>query len=90
MRSVWEAGAELPHFDALSGDRRTDVLIIGGGIAGVLCAYRLAEAGVKGIWNFSNQELSLPDFPDVVIENMHMGDSLMMLCYAMKEKEEGR
>lgn len=53
-------------------------------------AYRLAEAGVKGIWNFSNQELSLPDFPDVVIENMHMGDSLMMLCYAMKEKEEGR
>ena len=49
MRSVWEAGAELPHFEALSGDRRTDVLIIGGGIAGVLCAYRLAEAGVDYI-----------------------------------------
>ena len=53
-------------------------------------ARRLAEAGIKGIWNFSNQELSLPDYPDVVIENMHMGDSLMMLCFAMKEKEEGR
>ena len=53
-------------------------------------ARRLAAAGVKGIWNFSNQELTLPDHPDVVIENMHMGDSLMMLCYAMKEKEEGR
>ena len=53
-------------------------------------ARRLAAAGVKGIWNFSNQELSLPDYPDVVIENMHMGDSLMMLCYAMKEKGERR
>lgn len=53
-------------------------------------ARRLAAAGVKGIWNFSNQELTLPDYPDVIIENMHMGDSLMMLCYAMKEKEDGR
>ena len=53
-------------------------------------ARRLAAAGVKGIWNFSNQELSLPDHPDVLIENMHMGDSLMMLCYAIKEKEEDR
>lgn len=53
-------------------------------------ARRLARAGVKGIWNFSNQELALPDYPDVLIENMHMGDSLMMLCYAIKEKEDGR
>ncbi len=53
-------------------------------------ARHLAAAGIKGIWNFSNQELILPDYPDVIIENMHMGDSLMMLCYSMKEKEEGR
>ena len=53
-------------------------------------ARRLAAAGIKGIWNFSNQELTLPEYPDVIIENMHMGDSLMMLCYAMKEKEDGR
>ena len=53
-------------------------------------ARRLAAAGIKGIWNFSNQELTLPDYPDVIIENMHMGDSLMMLCYAVKEKEDGR
>lgn len=48
----------------------------------------MAEAGIRGIWNFSNQELALPDYPDVIIENMHMGDSLMMLCYSMKEKDE--
>ena len=51
-------------------------------------ARMMAEAGVRGIWNFSNQELTLPDYPDVIIENMHMGDSLMMLCYGLKEQEE--
>ena len=48
----------------------------------------LAAAGVCGIWNFSNMELALPDYPDVTIENMHMGDSLMLLCYNLKEKRE--
>ena len=49
MVSVWQAGAELPHFDGLSGDMETEVLIVGGGIAGLLCAYRLAEAGADCI-----------------------------------------
>ena len=49
-------------------------------------AVTLAEAGVIGIWNFSNMELKLPDFPDVTIQNMHMGDSLMTLCYQMASK----
>ena len=51
-------------------------------------ALRLARAGVKGIWNFSNMELSLPDCPDVLIENIHMGDSLMLLCYRLKDEAE--
>ena len=50
-------------------------------------ARRLAKAGVKGIWNFSNMELSLPESPDVLIENIHMGDSLMLLCYRLKDEE---
>lgn len=45
MNSIWEKSAELPRFQPLQGDLRTDVLIIGGGMAGVLCAYRLARAG---------------------------------------------
>lgn len=46
MNSVWSASAALPHFDILHGDISTDVLIIGGGLAGILCAQRLKEAGV--------------------------------------------
>lgn len=43
-------------------------------------ATSLINLGIKGFWNFSHYDLSL-DFPDVAIENVHMGDSLMTLCY---------
>ena len=36
-------------FPALEGDKRTDVLVIGGGMAGVLCALKLQKAGVDYI-----------------------------------------
>ena len=47
MRSLWKETAALPEFPELVGDVRTDVLIIGGGIAGILTAYLLHEKGVK-------------------------------------------
>ena len=46
-------------------------------------AMLLAEAGVKGLWNFSNAELNLEEYPDVKIETVHLGDSLMELYYSM-------
>lgn len=45
-KSVWEKTAHKPHFCALDGDKKTDVLIVGGGIAGIMCAYKLKDAGV--------------------------------------------
>ena len=44
--SLWTQSAEFPSFGALRGDTKTDVLIIGGGITGILCTYLLKEAGV--------------------------------------------
>ncbi len=46
MNSLWSKTANMPDFEALSGDAKTDVLIVGGGITGILCAYMLKEAGV--------------------------------------------
>ena len=46
MESLWEQTWEQPIFPAQNGDLNTDVLIIGGGMAGVLCAYKLHCAGV--------------------------------------------
>lgn len=46
MDSVWTETARIGHFNRLEGDIRADVLIIGGGMAGVLCAHFLAQAGI--------------------------------------------
>ncbi len=50
-------------------------------------AVTLARAGVRGIWNFANMELSLPDYP-VIVQNVHLGDSLMTLAYEIKTGTE--
>ena len=46
MDSVWAKTAHLTPFEPLRENISTDVLIIGGGLAGLLCADRLARAGV--------------------------------------------
>ncbi len=46
MESIWTKAVRPPTFEPLGEDIQTDVLIIGGGLAGLLCAWRLAQAGV--------------------------------------------
>lgn len=46
MNSIWTDTVSLPSFAPLEGEVKTEVLIIGGGMAGVLCAYLLQEKGV--------------------------------------------
>lgn len=46
MKFLWNNDLKSPVFPALDKDISTDVLIIGGGIAGILCAYRLTERGI--------------------------------------------
>ena len=44
--SIWNNLLQMPHFPRLDQNLRTDVLVIGGGMAGVLCAHRLSQSGV--------------------------------------------
>ena len=46
MKSIWNNNIEKCKFDSLQGDIKTDVLVIGGGLSGILCAYMLRAAGV--------------------------------------------
>ena len=46
MKSIWKDTAKLPAREPLKGELHTDVLIIGGGMAGILCAYMLKQKGV--------------------------------------------
>ena len=49
MRSIWKKDVTPPEYPILEGERTCDVLIIGGGMAGVLCARRLQDAGFSCI-----------------------------------------
>ncbi len=49
MNSIWQKTAELPSFSTLENDTKTDVLVIGGGLAGLLTAYKLKEKGIDCI-----------------------------------------
>jgi len=48
-KSLWEDTTTLPSFGTLDHNESTDVLIIGGGISGILCAYFLEKSGVPYI-----------------------------------------
>lgn len=47
-------------------------------------ANRLIEAGIKAIWNFAPEDLDVPE--DVVIENVHLCESLVSLAYLTNVK----
>ena len=46
MKSLWQESCEIPEFSRLKGDISTDVLVIGGGFAGLMTAYCLSKKGV--------------------------------------------
>ena len=49
MKSLWRQGVKMPSFPTFKGKKRADVLIIGGGLCGLTCAYLLKQKGVDSI-----------------------------------------
>ena len=47
-------------------------------------AERLVKLGVKGFWNFSHYDIAV-EHEDIAVENVHLGDSLMTLCYKVHD-----
>ncbi len=54
-------------------------------------ADKLISLGIKAFWNFSHYDLKVTH-KDIVVENVHLGDSIMMLSYSLtnshKDDEE--
>ena len=46
LNSIWAENCSIPGFPPLETDTKTDVLIIGGGMAGLLTAHKLHTAGI--------------------------------------------
>ncbi len=47
---------------------------------------RLVQGGVRAVWNFAPVDLVGP--PEVMVKNVHLTDSLFMLTFRMREKEQ--
>ena len=50
-------------------------------------ADRLVACGVKGLWNYMGVELKY-NRREIVVENVHLGDSLMILNYKIASRDE--
>ena len=44
--TIWTQHQQMPEFPNLHGNRKTEVLIVGGGLTGLLCAWRMEKAGI--------------------------------------------
>ena len=49
----------------------------------------LSRLGVRGIWNFSHSDIS-SRHPELAVENVHLGDSLMTLSYKVNDLSRTR
>ena len=47
---------------------------------------QLVRLGVKAFWNFTHYDIAV-DTSDIIVENMHLGDSLMTLSYRLNNEE---
>ena len=46
----------------------------------------VTKNGIKAIWNFAPIDLKVPN--DVIVENVHLSESLMTLSYLLNEQQE--
>ena len=66
------------------------------GVAGII-AYRkhkkseeedlaktMIESGIRGFWNFSHYDFAI-NFDNIIVENVHISDSLLTLCFQMSK-----
>ena len=56
------------------------------GEAAAAMAQRLIDLGIKGFWNFTQYDIAHMH-SNIAVENVHLGDSLMTLCYQVNNMD---
>lgn len=78
---------DVEHLEQFVKENKVDI--------GIICtpknqcqkvAEALARGGVKAIWNFAPLDVRVPD--EIIVENVHLSESLFTISYLLKEKEE--
>ncbi len=72
--------------DFLSGHEVDIAVLAIPKLSAIPVSKRLVDSGIKAIWNFSHTDLEVPE--DVIVENVHLSESLMKLSYRMMESKK--
>lgn len=90
LKNVFIRNIEIRMMDELEGYIKNNVVHIAAltipKAKAPTVAADLAKWGIKAIWNFAPTDLNLPE--DVVVENVHLAESLMTLSYNLKTLED--
>lgn len=80
--------ADLDGLEKFCSENKTDVAIFCvPKTATPAIAERLHNLGIKNYWNFSHYDLAR-DYDDIIVENVHLNDSLMTLCYKISDAND--
>lgn len=88
-------GSKIAEYEVLSYDTIADFISSKHPAMAILCIPReyvesisdeLYALGIKSFWNFSHYDITLKH-PDAIVENVHMNDSMMTLCYKLSSAE---
>ena len=88
-------GLKIRDLEILDADRMEDYIKEHNIDIGIICttkeqaqeiAERLVRSNIKGIWNFAPTDLQVPH--EIVLENVHLSESLYTLSYLLNHKSE--
>lgn len=51
---------------------------------------KLVALGINAFWNFSNYDIDVSKYANVIAENIHLADSMMTLCFQVKEMQDAK
>ena len=85
------SGLTVHHIDDLTAfcaENRVDFAVLATPAPeAAVIAPCLSALGVRGVWNFTSARLKRAN-PDLVVENIHLSDSLMNLCFNLKKADD--
>ncbi|MBR2876146.1 MAG: redox-sensing transcriptional repressor Rex [Clostridia bacterium] len=82
-------GQQIGNLTVLSSDELEQFCLNESPSVAILCipseyadatAKKLVSLGIKGFWNFTQYDIAT-NYKGIAVENVHLGDSLMTLCY---------
>lgn len=76
----------MDEMEAFIKDNNIDIVVLTIPKEGaVKIAEMLVRTNISAIWNFAHVDLNVPDH--IVVENVHLSDSLMKLSYGIEQRE---